>query len=542
MPIATLPAAVAARIAAGEVIERPASVVKELVENALDAGARRITVALRGGGIERIEVADDGCGIAAAEVELAFARYATSKLRSDDDLAHLSTFGFRGEALPSIAAVADVALTTRTADATGGVRLTLRDGLVIERRPLGRPVGTTVEVRDLFSRLPARRKYLRSASTEAALVVQLVGQMALACPEVAFTLAVDGKPVLSTDGSGDRARAALAVLGQKVSRDLVPVDWSAPDDWPATVRVRGLAGHRAAHRPNRSGISLFVNRRLIQSRALTTAVEEAYRTLIPTGRHPIVVLDLEVDPAEVDVNVHPAKAEVRLLRERAVFGAVQRALHEALARAGVARGWAGAEVDGQDSAQEPQLRGLRVLGQVSQTYIIAEGEAGLYLVDQHAAHERVLYEELRLAQLAGQRAQLLLEPISLELDPATVALAEAHRADLTLAGFEVEPFGSSTVLVRSIPALSRQVDPVRFAQEVLIALGEAGPADDWRERLRILASCKAAVRAGDPLTPEEMLGLLERLGEKELCRTCSHGRPTALLLSHRQLEQEFGRR
>lgn len=540
MPITVLSSAVASRIAAGEVIERAASVVKELVENALDAGARRISIVLEQGGFERIEVSDDGCGIPAAEVALAFQRHATSKLSSDEDLARLSTLGFRGEALPSIAAVADILLSTRAADSTSGTEAVVESGVVIDLRAVGRAIGTRVEVRDLFARLPARRKFLRSSSSEAALVVQVVSQFALAYPEVAFSLRVGGRDALSSDGSGSREGAAVSVLGTQVARDLLPIEWHAPD--AHGPRVSGLAGHRDAHRANRSGISLFVNRRWIQSRTLTAAVEEAYRTLVPTGRHPIVVLDLTVNPADVDVNVHPTKSEVRLLHERQAFGAIQRALHEALSRAGVARGWADAAGEQPLVDQNRVLRGLRVLGQVGATYIIAEGEAGLYLVDQHAAHERVLYEELSLAELGGQARQLLLEPISVDLPSVAAAFVEARREELAEAGFDVEAFGPNLALVRSVPALGRRIEPVSLTREVMVALSEEGPSADWRTRIRTISSCKAAVRAGDSLTTEEMLGLLQRLGEKELCRTCSHGRPTAILLSHRQLEQEFGRR
>ena len=495
---------------------------------------------LQDGGFGRIAVSDDGRGIPAAEVELAFERHATSKLSDDTDLQSLQTLGFRGEALPSIASAGDITLSTRAVDEAVGTLVTYRGGKLVDRRSVGRGAGTSVEVTDLFARQPARRKFMRQPSAEAARAVQAVGQLALACPDIAFQVTVDGRSALSTDGAGEISTVARSLLGHAVAADLLVVDWTPSDDERNAPRIRGLVGHRAAHRANRSGQSFFVNRRWVQSRLLGVAVDETFRTLVPTGRHPIAILDIRLPESDVDVNVHPTKAEVRLLREGLVFDSVRRAIHQTLAQAGVARSWQSGE-DGHDGEAETHLRGLRVLGQAGLTYIIAEGEAGVYLVDQHAAHERVLYEEMSLAQLGGTYAQPLLQPLPLDVSHDAVALVEAHRSELAANGFDLEPFGETVVLLRSVPVVARALDSTRLAREVIESLLTEQPTADWRDRVRVVASCKAAVRAGDSLTQEEMLGLLVRLGEKDLCRTCSHGRPTALLLSHRQLEREFGR-
>jgi DNA mismatch repair protein MutL len=490
----------AAKIAAGEVIERPASVCKELVENALDAGARHIRVELEGGGAERIVVADDGHGIAADQVELAFRRHATSKLRTESDLNALSTLGFRGEALPSIAAVADVVCSTRAVGEAVGVELRVQAG-ALEQRALPRQPGTTLVVEGLFARFPARRKFLRAHSAEAAACVQVVASLALGFPE---------------------------------------------------VEVDGACATGAYHRAGRSGVSVLVNRRPVTNRTLTYAVVESYGSLVPVGRQPVAVINVRVPPREVDFNVHPSKLEVKLLRERAVYAAIQRALRSALASSEwPVAAWAEQAADGvarAGLAAAESLRELRVLGQAGKTYVIAEGQAGVYLVDQHAAHERVLLEDLRAALRGRSEQQLLLEPVVLDVPPAGVALAEQAASELDQLGFAVEPFGPRQVLLRGVPAVVAGRQPQRVLPEALVALASNTHGlvieqhASWAERLAVVVACRSAVRAGDTLEQAEMEALLRRLGEASLCRTCAHGRPTAILLSHAQLEREFGRR
>jgi DNA mismatch repair protein MutL len=620
MPIRVLPPAVAARIAAGEVVERPSSVAKELLENALDAGARSISVEVAGGGVELLRVADDGAGVAAAEVPLAFARHATSKLADLDDLDRLTTLGFRGEALPSIAAVGEVIFLTRPADAPAGTLLRLAYGEPVEQRSAARAPGTTITVEHLFGQLPARRKFLKARSTEAGHVAHCVTQLALGRPDVCIDLRVDGRAVLSTPGRGDAREALAAVYGPAAARAMLALPegdggWgigdggreaedSSPNPHPPSpipqVAVRGYVSPPALHRGTRGGLTLFVNGRVVYSRTLLYAVEEAYHTLLPVGRHPLALLWIEVPPDEVDVNVHPTKQEVRFLRERVVFAALQRAVRAVVAEAagvpllagagralpappgapatgplavpgddhdGQPRGlWdsgdlAGAEPGGGGSSlaafgSRAHLAQLRVLGQVAMTYITAEGDAGLYLVDQHAAHERVLLEQLRRNAARRNRIQYLLEPQSVELSPAQAEALRDRDADLGELGFVVEDFGPRTLLLRAIPAALKPTTIGRVLQETLEALAaegvERGPAHgangddhdsaDWRERLCLLLACKTAVKAGQLLSHEEMRALLEQLDEAELGRTCAHGRPTAVLLTHGQLEREFGRR
>jgi DNA mismatch repair protein MutL len=539
----------AAKIAAGEVIERPASVVKELVENALDAGARHIRVDIEGGGAERIMVADDGHGIAPDEVELAFRRHATSKLRTETDLSELATLGFRGEALPSIAAVADMTCATRARGESFGIELRV-DGGAIEQHPLSRQPGTTMIVDGLFARFPARKKFLRARTAEAAACVQSVASLALGFPEVHFAVHVDGREALRTPGDGELRSAAVAVFGCQAIDQLLDVPMTSVEDerGERVVEVGGVCATGAYNRAGRSGVTVLVNRRPVTNRALAFAVVEAYGSLVPVGRQPVAVLNVRVPPAEVDFNVHPSKLEVKLLRERAVYATIQRALRSALAsEEWQVTTWSG-EGAGPAFSGSETLRELRVLGQAGKTYLIAEGQAGVYLVDQHAAHERVLLEELRASLSGRSEQQLLLESLVLDVPPAAIALAEQAAPELAQLGFVVEPFGPKQVLLRGVPAVLVDRQPQRVLQETLTTLATSTHGlvieqhASWSERLALVLACRSAVRAGDSLAQPEMESLVRRLGEASLCRTCAHGRPTAILLSHAQLEKEFGRR
>ncbi len=540
MAIRRLPATVATRIGAGEVVERPSSVVKELVENAIDAGARRISVEIEGGGISLIRVSDDGGGIAPGELALAFERHATSKLGTDQDLESIQTLGFRGEALPSVAAVADVDCVTRTPGEPHGWCLQLRGGRPSAPEPAARGTGTTIEVRELFAELPARRKFLRTRGSEAGQIAAILSQLALAFPEIALRLTSDGRNLLETAGAGDMLEAVAAVYGRGIGRSMLRIDQDESDEG---VVVQGCLSGGNATLPTRSGITLLVNRRWVQHRSLGYAIDEAYRTLVPVGRHPVVVLDLRLPPGDVDVNVHPRKTEVRLLRERAVFAAIQRAIRRTLGSvAGPASFDLPTPIDtSAELAEGGWSRGLRVLGQAGGTYIIAEGANGVYLVDQHAAHERVLYE--RLCQSRGDRVerQPLLEPAILELAPNEAAVIRHRLDELHSIGYVADPFGEAEILVRSVPGELAGRDALAVLRSVIAAISEESPPDDWRERLAILYACHNAVRAGDRLAESEMTALLQQLGEADICQACSHGRPTALLLSHTQLAREFGR-
>ncbi|MFQ6057840.1 MAG: DNA mismatch repair endonuclease MutL [Anaerolineae bacterium] len=580
MPIRVLSEEVRAKIAAGEVVERPASVVKELIENSIDAGATEIKVEVRQGGRRLVRVIDNGCGIPTDEVELAFARHATSKLATAEDLTHITTLGFRGEALPSIAAVSRVTMVTRAVGEEMGTLLRLEKGQVVHREGKGVPQGTVVTVENLFYNVPARLKFLRTVATEARHISDLVTRYALAYPELRFSLLSEGRMAFQTTGSGELLDVLIKVYGLEVARQMLEVGKELTD--PSVPSVYGYISPPPLHRSNRKHLTFFINRRWVQDRTLSYAVTEAYHTLLPTGRYPLVVLNVQLDPAAVDVNVHPAKAEVRFRDSQVVFAAVQRAVratlrdqapipsivprpHAApvpewgrrkhLARVGrLTRGQLGLEVQRTADVEgavalEPstpaKLPMLRVLGQLRQTYIIAEGPEGMYLIDQHAAHERVLYERLR-AERASMKviSQSLLEPVTLELTSAQAAVLQEHLSVLTELGFTIEPFGGRTYLVRAVPAILKETEPRRALAGIIDELVEGGIPLGREGEARLMASvCKqGAVKAGQTLSQEEMQELIRQLERTASPRTCPHGRPTMIHLSAAQLEREFGRR
>ena len=567
-PIHVLPPDVASRIAAGEVIERPVSVVRELLDNAIDAGARRITVEAEEGGIRLIRVRDDGCGIPPNEVELAFERHATSKIRALEDLRRIRTLGFRGEALPSIAAAADVELLTRTEESPVGVAVTLVEGRVVRRSSRPAPVGTTVTVRELFARLPARRRFLASPTAEARAIAALVSHYALAHPEIAFELRLNGRRSFATAGDGELLHAFAAIHGAETAAEMLPLQYEG-----AGIRVSGLAGSPAVHRGNRSGIATFINGRWVQSRSILFAVVDAYGGQLPVGRFPLAVVSVQLPEEEVDVNVHPAKAEVRLRDERAVQRAVRLAVVDAL-RATPPQPWSGPSetpppeptlserlrpalelrpepTQGRlplagrpmPAAQRTVLPLLRVVGQLQLCYIVAEGPDGAYLIDQHAAHERVLYERIRRRQQEGPLAvQPLLEPVVLHLEPEAAAAAVEHGALLRGMGLLLEEFGEGAWIVREVPRGLVGTDIGGRVRDLLDALAHEGSLRDPFERVAATVACHASVRAGVALAMEEMRALVEELEQCELPRTCPHGRPTLVHLSTAALEREFRRR
>jgi DNA mismatch repair protein MutL len=584
MPIRVLTEQVASQIAAGEVVERPASVVKELVENSIDAGAGDVRVETRGGGKELIRVVDDGCGVPVAEVEMAFQRHSTSKLSTADDLSHITTLGFRGEALASIAAVSRVTFVTRAADEAMGVLLRLDGGKVVTRQESGRPPGTAVTVEDLFFNVPARRKFLRTDRTERGHIDGWLTRYAMAYPGLRFTLSHDGKAVFQSPGNGKLRDVLVAVYGLEVGAALLEI---LPGEQESSIRVSGFVSPPSLHRANRAYITLFVNGRWVQDVRLTYAIIQAYHTLLPGGRYPLGVVMVQSPPEEVDVNVHPAKAEVRFRDGDAVFRAVQRAARGTLMeRAPVplaarpATSWptaapitsrreerlerlaglrpqpgeqlrfeqrpADAAAPGESvlTPSSDRLPPLRVVGQVGATYIIAEGPQGMYLIDQHAAHERVLFERL-LAQRerATPTSQALLEPQPVELSPETMGVLEENLEPLASLGFQVEPFGGTTLLVRALPALVAGEHPREVLEDIAAALlaGDA-PLGARVEDAVARSVCKrAAIKAGQVMAREEMEELIRALERCASPRTCPHGRPTMIHLSVEQLAREFGR-
>lgn len=583
MSIRILPPEVASRIAAGEVVERPASIVKELVENALDAGAHRIRVEANEGGVALIRVVDDGCGIEPEELALAFSRHATSKLTADGDLAAIGTLGFRGEALPSVGAVAVVEAVSRPADAPSAARVRIGFGELKEQGAAGAPPGTSITVRDLFREQPARLKFLRSHGSEASQIGNVVSHYALAYPEVGFSLRIDGRETFSTTGSGNRREAAAGVYGRDLAAGLLEVR-----DEGEGYTLEALVSPPSLHRSNRTYINVFINRRWVRSRTLSFAVEDAYAGLLPVGRFPVAIVDLRLPAQEVDVNVHPAKAEVRLRDERHVFSLVQRPIRRALSgvspvgtapdsawpRAPQSEGWASAMpspampplqsdlIPGRRHAFGPEpgatpapaapvsqpglpagIPILRPLGQAGTTYVIAEGPTGLYLIDQHAAHERILYERY-LAELtqAQPMVQPLLAPVVLELTPAQSGLVTVLGASLGEHGFVVEPFGAGDFLLRAAPADLRREDPARAFRELLDLLTRDDAPEDPRRKVAASLACHAAVRAGQNLAPQEMRDLIEQLEACETPQTCPHGRPTMLHFSADELAKRFSRK
>ncbi len=592
MPILVLSAKVAARIAAGEVVERPASVVKELLENAIDSGATAVGIEVEHGGLELIKVADDGCGIDAAELEVACQRHATSKLASAADLSSLTTLGFRGEALPSIIAAADVQIASRTRNAPSGSAVRYRAGQLVEQVPYGGAAGTVVTVRNLFTSQPARLKFLRSPAAEAGQVVAGVHPYAIAYPEIRFSLSVDGRQVLQTTGSRDPRDAAARVLGAETAASLLEIAGEgAVHD--SGIEIRGLVSPPSVTRSSRAGITVFVNRRWVQPRRLMMAITQAYDTLLMTGRHPIALVQVTLPPTDVDVNVHPAKAEVRFRDERAVFGAILNAVRRTLIgfapvpgfdpgsgafdtnwRAGAMTEAAvitalsdGPLVLGEMQPSQPALwqsllrpdehHGggiafgpagvprmplLRVVGQTGATYIVAEGPTGMYLIDQHAAHERVLYERIK-AQQATQAVQVqgLLAAVSVEITPQQATAYAGYRDLLAMEGFAIEAFGERTLLLRAVPAVLAGKDAGKSLTGLLNALAEEEDAASDDRLVKTLA-CHGSVRAGKVMAIEEMRELILLLESCEAPRTCPHGRPTMMHLSAATLEREFRRR
>lgn len=580
--------------------------VKELVENALDAGARTVKVDIRDGGQALIQVADDGGGIAAAELETAFLRHATSKLASADDLAAIQTLGFRGEALAAIAAVSRLTAVTRTGGEEAGSRLVMEGGKKTARDAVGAPQGTVIAVENLFYNLPARRKFLKSVTTERRLIDEYVTRYALAYPQVRFRLTHDGRITFQSSGNGSLRDVLLAVYGPEMAQELLEIEaaHNARGDeggessagLHSAITVAGFVGPPSLHRSNRNQIALYVNGRWIKDNSLTYAIIQAYHTMLPTGRYPLAVVFLNVPYEQVDVNVHPAKTEVRFRNGNAAFSAVQRAVRRTLIDGSPVRGlglgagpaanrsaypgWGGAldqeafarhelpapqqnlqfswpeqagsavierapQATPLAAADEPaNLPIMRVVGQVGAAYIIAEGPDGIFLIDQHAAHERILYEQFMAARQREEiAAQGLVTGASVQLPPDQAALLEEHLELLANVGFGIEPFGPNTFMIRAVPALLARLDPAAAVRAVVEDLESgARPMADQEEARIILRVCKtAAIKAGQSLAMAEMEAMIKQLEQCHNPHTCPHGRPTLIHLSASTLAKQFGR-
>jgi DNA mismatch repair protein MutL len=687
MPIRQLAPDVAAKIAAGEVVERPASVVKELIENSIDAGASQIRVDLTNGGIQLIRVTDDGAGIPAGELQLALSRHATSKVASIDDLEHIRSLGFRGEALASIAAVAEVTLLSHHRGTSQGAQVSATNGHISEVTTAASPVGTMLTVRNLFSAVPARLKFTKSRHTEVSHCLHLLEQYALAYPEIRFSVFSEGRQIFATPGDGQLSSVLIEIYGLQVAEQMAPISsLDAKGDDPERPVVSGYTSLPTCYKSTRQHMSFFVNRRWVLSRMLSYAVEEAYHSLLLTGRHPIAVVNIAVDPTQIDVNVHPAKTEIRFLRERRVYAAVLRAVRKAVLEEAAIPGWGNESVvnkqdamnlppadgtplpadsieldseelednieeeqfisntNGDDPSAIPQdnpwltvteeetgskppslsrlwqshvrghnletadtnmipandptslsleapprnvgtpargvlsagarptnipdaaalsdmdaisneltstakvsrLPALRVVGQLSQSYIVTEGPDGMYLLDQHAAHERILLERMVAAlQARTPLSQLLLTPVQLELLPAELEAIEEHLQRLEHIGFSLEMLENSALQVRAVPDVLVKQMNARSLHDLLTELTAPehfGHTETWEEHALANVACKAAIKANYFLTVSEMREMIEQLERTNAPYSCCHGRPTMIHFSLSVLEREFGRR
>ena len=628
--IRILPPAIAAQIAAGEVVERPASVVKELVENAIDAGASEITVELQGGGVQELVIRDNGSGIPADQIETAFARHATSKLIHAEDLFNIATLGFRGEALPSIAAVAQVSCTSRHRDAANGVELRIAGSEIQDKRTVGAPVGTTFVIRNLFYNLPVRRQFLRSAGAEAAAIAAVITHYALAYPAIRFKLLVDHKPRVQTDGSGDLRAVAVAVYGVDVVNHLLPIAYDAGSG-PYQIGLHGYVSDATAHRNTREAMHISVNGRTIAARgAIAGMFDDAYHTVLMKGRFPIVMVALTIDPSTVDVNVHPAKTEVKFRDPDYVRSHVADAIRTVIHATPAVQGWtvpipntdqAAPEAPqpstreqrlnyltdldrtggtpprtGGSSGYRPSTRSreedlfpepvvppaqqsfqpyprtpvdiqaagqalatvaaqtrealhgplpeLQIIGQLAGLYILCESPSHeLYIIDQHAAHERINYERLMTQHANGKiEVQPLLIPHRVAMVPQDALLLTQHRDDLLQWGFRIGEDGND-IVVHAIPATVAPIKTEAALLQIAAALRDAGGTlpSDWREQMLITLACHTSIRAGQRLSVAEQQALLTQMQQCANPRTCPHGRPTIVSMRLDLFARQFGR-
>lgn len=569
MKIRILPESLARRIAAGEVVERPASVVKELVENALDAGAKEISVRVEGSGVSLIRVSDDGEGILAEDLPLAVERHSTSKLVDEAQLFCISTLGFRGEALPSIASVSRLEIVSRARGGRTGARLRVEGGKKFPLEEAGCPEGTTVEVRDLFFNTPARRKFLKSPATELGHIVDAVSRMALAHADVHFSLYHSGRQLLDCVAVSELEDRLRQVLGSDVAQSMARFSWSR-----GKLKVGGFLSVAPSSFPSTRYLLTYVNRRFVRDRLLNHAVLHGYETLLMKGRYPAVVLQVDLPYGEVDVNVHPAKYEVRFRRQTEVHDAVVEAIRESLkAEAARAPSEGKKEIgfpavkehpeiySGPGLGTQPELRGtaegqgkesgqgffsrFEILGQLLDCYLVCGSSRGLVLIDQHAAHERIAFERMR-RELDRQKIerQSLLITQQVELPAVEARVLEENLSLLERLGFAVEPFGRRTFVISAVPALLPLGDYRAALRGMAAALAEVGGSSELRrgleERLMTIA-CHSAIRANRRLDREEMRALLEDLDHVDFATQCPHGRPVVLELTRAELERMFKR-
>ena len=585
MTIKILADDVISKIAAGEVIERPASVVKELIENAIDAGANEISIRVEDSGKKLIEVSDNGCGMNAEDLRNAVQRHATSKLCDADDLFHIHTLGFRGEALAAAGSVSRMTIRSRMASDLNGQKITVDSGNILGLKQESMPAGTIVSVENLFCNVPARLKFLKSDTTEKNQIDTLVSRYAMAYPSIHWQYTHNQRPVLATSGNGKAREVLASIYGIDVARQLLDVDLEEDN-----IHISGFISPVALTRSNRREMIFFVNGRWIQDIQLNSAVMRAYQSLIMVGRYPIVILSIEMDPEEIDVNVHPSKAEIRFRSADKVISAVHRSVrfglvsqspvpelskpiqwqtwaenrsltpnvssavsHPADEEENTDIGFPQADPNSRTFRQEnfvspagaaSRFPILRWIGQIGGTYILAEGPDGLYLIDQHAAHERVLFEELLNRPRDESISQILLDPEVVQLPPWQADLLEKNIPILEKLGFEIEPFGPSAFRIIAIPSIFKKGNPAAAIRSVVEDFEEdEEPLKAEIENLIAARVCKSmAVKGGQILSDEEQRALIRDLENCQNPRTCPHGRPTMIHLSINLLEQQFGRK
>jgi DNA mismatch repair protein MutL len=594
---------VANKIAAGEVIERPASVVKELVENSIDAGASKIEIKVKNGGKDWIQVIDNGEGMSPDDAKLSFERHATSKVERANDLFALRTLGFRGEALPSIASISRVNLTTRTEESLSGIKLRLVGGEIEKEESCGAPIGTNIIIKDLFFNTPVRYKYLKQISTEIGHISDIVNRLALSYPEIAFYLEHNGRKILETTGNGNLLDVIFNIYGRQVAKEMVKVDYS--DNY---MEIKGYVSKPTVTRSSRKHQSYFVNGRYVKSNLMGKAVQEAYHTLLMVHRQPIVVLNLKLNPILVDVNVHPTKLEAKFSRSEMVYGLVQEGVTKAIKSSdlvpklkldkkqqqsrdnytqnelvlAVDKKYRSKKKDKscqleskvenknfnyranhpQKAKESKELRAKKIeklfkvdedkrvelnlvpIGQIHQTYIIAQGLDGMHIIDQHAAHERVRYEELMAEFKSGEiKTQELLIPLNLDLTYQEVEILNQDKDKIEKLGFILESFGGNSYIVRGVPTGLYNLNDeelIRDCIDKLLEEGELGEAYELVEDILIMISCKTAIKAGDKLSIREMNKLIDEM-ERYGVTNCPHGRPVMMQLSKKELEKEFKR-
>ena len=588
--IRVLPEGLTNKIAAGEVVQRPASLVKELVENAIDAESHRISIEIQGSGCRAIRVVDDGLGMEEDDVILALERHATSKIEKDEDLAAIQSLGFRGEALPSIAAVSKFELTSRTRTSAAGTKILVSGGVVKKVSQCGCPPGTQVWVRDLFFNQPARRKFLKTEKTEFGHIADMITRLALSRPEVHFSLRLRNRQVHDWPGAVNLEQRLAQVFSKGFSQSWLPLSQQQ-----GPVRIKGCLSPPELHRSSSSMLFLYVNGRVVKDQLLRIAILEAYRTLLPKGQFPLGVLLLELPYRQVDVNVHPTKAEVRFQDPHGLVKIVTSVVRTALSamesrrwtRPLAAKGWQQAvgmplqkelkqvplenmlvaEPEGANygaldllSAESPVSKDLAegkgekpvglfgdlsLIGQLHHSYILCEAEDGLVLIDQHAAHERVFFEIFRREAMVGELAsQILVVPETIEVTGKEAAWLEDSLPLFSRLGFELEPFGTNTFVVRAVPAVATPQEAQRLLLDLVTSRCE-GPkslgTEDLLEKLLQSMACRVAIKAGQKLGKDEMAALLRKLDALDLSSTCPHGRPLWWKLTLNELERMFGR-